>query len=128
MKHLVLLALVSLLILSACLNPKPAQVSINNTTNQTGPKTVQISMIAKQYEFIPDTITVKEGDKINLTIKSVDVNHGFSIPGLGINEQLTPNEEKIIWIEAGKKGEYNFFCSVFCGAGHSQMKGKIIVE
>ena len=29
---------------------------------------------------------------------------------------------------ADKKGEFEMFCSVYCGQGHGQMKGKLIVK
>jgi len=86
------------------------------------------SMTAKQWVFIPDTITVNEGDTVKLTIESVDVDHGVMISDFNVNEHLSPGETVNIEFVADKKGTFTFFCNVFCGSGHSGMEGKIIVE
>ncbi len=37
-------------------------------------------------------------------------------------------ETRTVTFYAGKKGEYGFHCSHFCGIGHMGMTGKIIVD
>ncbi len=83
---------------------------------------------AKQWEFNPNTITVNEGDKVRLKITSTDVPHGFALPTFKINRRLEPGQEEIIEFIANKKGSFEFFCSVYCGAGHKNMRGTFIVE
>ncbi|PJA85876.1 MAG: hypothetical protein CO143_00630 [Candidatus Moranbacteria bacterium CG_4_9_14_3_um_filter_45_14] len=34
----------------------------------------------------------------------------------------------MITFKATKKGTFEFFCSVYCGEGHMEMRGKIIIE
>lgn len=88
----------------------------------------EISITAKSWEFVPATIAVRQGERVQLKIKSVDVDHGFAIPDFKVNETLSPGKETVIEFVADKKGEYTFFCSVVCGQGHRDMKGKLIVE
>ena len=88
----------------------------------------EIQMTAKNWEFIPDTITVNQGDTVKLEIESVDVKHGIILSAFGVNEDLNPGETVNIEFIADKKGEFPFFCSVFCGSGHGSMDGKLIVE
>ena len=88
----------------------------------------EFDMAARQWAFEPSTITVNEGDKVILNIKSEDVTHGFAIFEFDVNERLAPGETKRVEFTADKKGEYVFFCSVPCGKGHKDMKGKLIVE
>jgi len=73
-------------------------------------------------------ITVKQGDKVKLNVKSIDVTHGFAIPEFNVKVDLLPNKEETIEFVADKKGEFTFFCSVICGEGHKNMKGKLVVE
>lgn len=89
-------------------------------------KTIEI--VAKKWEFTPSTITVNQGDRVKLVIESVDVTHGISIPAFGINENLAPGEITVIDFVADKVGTHSFSCSVFCGSGHGNMTGVIIVE
>lgn len=102
----------------------------NQTENESVETTniKEFSVTAKQWEFIPNEITVNEGDTVKLNIKSVDVNHGFSLREFGVNELLSPGNTVNIEFVADKKGEFTFFCNVQCGAGHTSMRGKLIVE
>lgn len=97
--------------------------------NETGEKNVyEINMVAKKFEFDPHTIVVNKGEKVMLNIVSTDVAHGFSLPDFDINIDLPV--DKIVKVEfvADKTGEFEFECSVFCGSGHRDMKGRVIVE
>lgn len=85
-------------------------------------------MTAKQFQFEPSTIEVSKGDRVKLIVTSLDVPHGFSIPEYGINQRLDPGKPVTIEFTAEKEGTFTAFCSVFCGSGHSNMKGKIIVK
>lgn len=95
----------------------------------TESKTVEIDIIARQWEFVPDEITVNEGDTVVLHITSEDVTHGFSLPQFsGASGAINPGEETTIEFVADKAGTYDFHCSIFCGSGHGGMKGTLIVE
>ncbi len=88
----------------------------------------EFNIIAKQWEFEPDTIRVKRGDRVRLIIESVDVAHGFGLPDFGIDEYLNPGDRVVVEFVADKKGVFPFRCTVYCGVGHSDMRGRLIVE
>jgi len=91
---------------------------------------VEINIVARRFHFEPSQIKVKHGQKVTINIMSVDVTHGFSIPEYRIEEELLPNEPKVISFIADRKGNFPFVCSVICGASHSHasMVGNLIVE
>ena len=120
MKKIILFLI--LLITSSCSEPNQ-----NNIANGNG-DVKEFKMTAKQFTFSPETIEVNKGDKVKLVVTSVDVPHGISIPEYGINERLNPGQPITIEFVADKQGTFTAFCSVFCGSGHSSMKGKIIVK
>ena len=91
-------------------------------------KTKEISVTARQWEFEPNPIIVSKGDKVKLSIKSIDVTHGFALPDFGINSRLNPGETTVIEFMADKTGSFSFFCSVQCGSGHGDMRGTLIVN
>ena len=93
-----------------------------------GPKVVEITVEAKQWEFVPATINVNEGDTVKLTVKSVDVPHELAIPTFGIDEYLTADSEVTVEFVADKKGEFPFYCATYCGRGHSDMTGTLVVN
>ena len=64
---------------------------------------------------------------MKLQIKSIDVTHGFNLPAFGVNKQLDAGKTTTVEFVVDKKGTFAFSCSVFCGAGHSGMTGKLVV-
>ncbi|MFN7990584.1 MAG: cupredoxin domain-containing protein [Candidatus Micrarchaeia archaeon] len=111
-------------ILAGCTG-NAAQTDKGNLTNG---KTVQINVTAKQWEFVPNTITVDQGDTVKLTVSSADVAHGFALPEYGINERIEPGKPVVITFVADKSGEFGFRCSVMCGEGHRGQTGKLVVR
>jgi plastocyanin len=87
-----------------------------------------IKITAKKFEFSPSQITIKKGMPVVLELTSLDVMHGFNCPGLGIRADVRPGTVSAIHLVAQKTGTYEFFCDIFCGEGHSDMRGRIIVE
>jgi len=88
----------------------------------------KFSMIAKQWVFEPEIITVNKGDTVRLLIESIDVDHGFGLSSFGINERLKSGETVEVEFVADKVGEFSFRCTVSCGSGHGGMDGKLVVE
>ncbi len=88
----------------------------------------EFNVTAKNWAFEPAQITVNRGDKVKLTIKSTDVTHGFFLPAFNVSKSLEPGKEIVAEFTADQAGEFPFYCNVFCGSGHSDMKGKLIVK
>lgn len=107
---------------------KQESTTITTTTTTTTTPVKEFIVTAKQWEFNPAIITVKQGDKVRLKITSTDVNHGFALVDFNVKVDLTPNKEETVEFIADKKGEFTFFCSVMCGEGHRDMTGKLVVE
>ncbi len=87
----------------------------------------EITVTAKKYEFLPDPIGVKQGEKIRLKITATDTAHGFGVKEYNINQDLPAGKEQIVEFTADKAGTFTVKCTVFCGLGHGSMKGKLIV-
>ena len=136
MRKIILLLVLSIFLVSACAQQNPANFVGQGTpvpqnevsaAAQSG-QVKEFKMTAKQFAFDPATIEVSKGDKVRLIVTSTDVPHGIAIKEYGINERLEVGKPVTIEFTADKEGTFIAFCSVFCGAGHSGMKGKIIVK
>lgn len=92
------------------------------------PTTKSFTITASQWAFSPNAITVKQGDTVRLRVNSIDVAHGLLIQGYNINKTINPGETVQIEFVADKKGTFTFLCSIQCGAGHPDMRGKLVVE
>ena len=88
----------------------------------------EFTITARQYTFDPGEIRVKNGDRVRITLTSIDVTHGIAIPEFGFNLTAQVGETQSAEFVADKTGTFDLFCSLFCGSGHRDMKGKLIVE
>lgn len=89
-----------------------------------------ISISAERFTFNPAKITLKQGQLIEFVLTSDDTDHGFRIPGTGIDTAIPPSgagEVRIRFL-AKDKGKFVFECSRPCGAGHNLMRGEIVVK
>jgi cytochrome c oxidase subunit 2 len=82
----------------------------------------------KQWEMEPRTIVVARNAKVELTIESEDVEHGLAVPGLDIDESVQKGEPVVVRFNAANSGDYVMRCSILCGRGHDQMRGRILVR
>ncbi|MBS3123348.1 cupredoxin domain-containing protein [Candidatus Woesearchaeota archaeon] len=127
-----------LLIVAGCKSEKAA-----GTTSETATGAVvsevdeaqngdfrEIEVISKQYDFSPSVIKVKQGEKIRLRLKSVDVPHSLAIkaPFLNVNQYVEAGTDEVIEFTATDKGEFPFWCAIYCGNGHREMRGSLVVE
>ena len=131
MKKIIALLLMSVFLFSACTRQKPEDLVGQGTQLpqiQAQGEVKEFKMTAKQFSFEPSTIEVNKGDRVRLIVTSTDVPHGIAIPEYEINQRLEPGKPVTIEFTADKQGTFSAYCSVFCGAGHSGMKGKLIVK
>jgi cytochrome c oxidase subunit 2 len=61
-------------------------------------------------------------------LTSTDVLHGFYIPVFRIKKDIVPGRYNKIWVTANTPGEYDLFCTQYCGQDHSSMRRKVVVE
>lgn len=58
---------------------------------------------------------------IALIMSSEDVIHSFFLPNFRVKRDVLPNRYTKIWFEADKVGNYQIFCTEYCGDSHSGM-------
>lgn len=90
----------------------------------------KIKVVAERFSFTPSTIRVAQGTLLELELSSDDTFHGFRMPKANINVTIPARRRDSIKVlfDAQKPGKYPFECSRPCGAGHTMMRGVIIVE
>jgi cytochrome c oxidase subunit 2 len=87
-----------------------------------------IKIQAKRFVYTPNEITIKKGEAVVLEFTSLDFVHGFNIPDLNVRADLPPGQITRVSIKPEKSGVYDFLCDNFCGSGHEEMSGRIIVK
>jgi cytochrome c oxidase subunit II len=86
-----------------------------------------IHITAKRFEFAPATIELKLGEPVILEITTLDRKHGMKSPELGLDAVIMPGKPTRVRLVPDKAGTFSFHCSVFCGSGHEDMAGQIVV-
>ena len=141
-----LLLLVPMLLLSGCTSEdqnliKAKKLSAYHEENykdddatgtlENGVRTIHIK--AYQFYFEPDLIIVNKGEKIRLVVEAMDVPHGFEIEGFmipdyNIDTVIRKGFPLTIEFIADEKGVWDFICTIYCGFGHSTMKGTFVIR
>jgi len=86
-----------------------------------------IAVTAERFKFTPGVIQLKVGEPVVLELTSLDRKHGFQVPDLKIDETIEPGKVTRVRIVPDKAATYDFHCSIFCGSGHEEMAGQIVV-
>jgi cytochrome c oxidase subunit 2 len=100
------------------------------TRSSQGQPSRIVEVTAQRFEFWPSEIRVREGEMVELRIRSDDTMHGFRIVGVGVS-LLVPKRgkgEAVAAFAATQPGRYTIECSRMCGAGHNFMRAQLIVE
>jgi len=97
--------------------------------NTTPSGAYEIQVQAQQWNFLfeypngvtSDTLYVPEGREVKMQMSSADVLHGFYIPAFRVKYDILPNRYTSVWFEATEQGNYDLFCTEYCGRDHSEM-------
>ena len=84
-----------------------------------------IARAPERGNFWPKQIEAKLGEKIKLRVRNIDtVVHGFAIPALDVEAgDIKAGHQVILEFTPEKAGEYDFYCTAWCGENHLQMRG-----
>ena len=82
----------------------------------------------QKFEFHPNKVTAKRGQPLVLVLTSEDRIHGFKMPDFGLRSDIVPGQETRVPLMPDKPGSFTFFCDVFCGDGHEDMDGTLVIE
>ncbi len=64
---------------------------------------------------------------VKLNLYSADVIHGFSIPAFRVKQDVVPGKNNYMWFTAERLGEYEVFCTAYCGLRHAYMGTQVKV-
>jgi cytochrome c oxidase subunit II len=101
-------------------------LSVYSHTNALSPERV-VHITAKKFDFTPDAITLKKGEPVVFEISSADRKHGFNLRAFGVRADVQPGAVTRVRFTPDKTGKFTFSCDVFCGDGHEEMSGTVIV-
>lgn len=86
-----------------------------------------VHVVARKFTYSPDVIEVQLGIPVVIELTSADRDHGFAVPELGLRIDVEPGKTARVRIVPSKVGTFDFHCDIFCGSGHEEMAGRIVV-
>ncbi len=90
--------------------------------------------VGENNEVVPATMVVPLNAPVRVVMTSIEetesstpVLHSFFVPAFRVKKDVVPGMYTAISFTPTKKGEFQLFCTEYCGTGHSKMLGKIRV-
>ncbi len=90
--------------------------------------TLEAFVVARAFAFDPPVLRVPAGRPITFHLTSLDVMHGYLVEGTNININVIPGQVASFTTEFRRSGPRNTVCNEYCGTGHHNMIGRLIVE
>ncbi len=88
---------------------------------------VTVRMLAQQYSFVPNCLTLPADTPIKFRVTSPDVIHGFLLVGTNVNTMVVPGFVAEVRTRFATAGEYTLPCDEFCGLDHHDMWARVTV-
>ena len=83
--------------------------------------------MAKRFSYTPSVIKLKLGQPVVLEFRTADVFMGFNLPDFNVRADIVPDKATRLRFVPDKAGTFIFLCDIFCGSGHEEMNGTVIV-
>ena len=88
----------------------------------------EIDVVARRFAFEPARIEVAVGERVRLRVVSADGVHGMEIKKFKVKKEIPRGTTPvIIEFTANEAGEFPILCSEYCGDGHEDMQGQLVV-
>ncbi|HUI21149.1 MAG TPA: cytochrome c oxidase subunit II [Methylocella sp.] len=78
--------------------------------------------------IVADDLHLLVGKPVKVLLRSIDVVHDFYVPEFRAKMDLMPGLVTHFWFIPTKTGNFEILCAAFCGIGHPQMRGSVVVE
>jgi cytochrome c oxidase subunit 2 len=75
-----------------------------------------------------DVLHVPVNRKVKLVMTSDDVIHSFYVPAFRIKQDVVPGRYTTQWFETTTTGQFQVYCTEYCGTKHSDMLAKVVVH
>lgn len=96
--------------------------------NKIDEKTYQVFAVAQMWSFEPSVIYIPVGSEVDFFLSSKDVVHGFNIAEKNVNMMAIYGNINKTTVKFDKPGVFDIVCHEYCGTGHQNMKGQVIVN
>ena len=94
---------------------------------QLDDRTYQAYYVSQMWTFEPQSIEIPRGSEVDIYLTTKDVVHGFYIENTNVNLMAVTGAINQARVTFDEPGVYRILCHEYCGMGHQNMQGEIIV-
>lgn len=78
-------------------------------------------------DIVRPQLVLPAGREVDLTLRAVDVIHGFAIPEMRLKQNAVPGQTQHVHFIPETPGDYAILCTQVCGLGHYRMQAMLRV-
>ena len=78
-------------------------------------------------DVVTSQLVLPAGREVDLTLRSLDVIHGFSAPEMRLKQNAVPGQTAHVHFTPTVPGDYAILCTQVCGLGHYRMQAVLRV-
>ena len=78
-------------------------------------------------DLVRSQLVLPAGREVDLTLRAIDVIHGFAVPELRLKQNAVPGQTEHIHFTPQTPGDYAILCTQVCGLGHYRMQALLRV-
>lgn len=78
-------------------------------------------------DIVSGILVLPAGREVDLQLRSLDVIHGFFVPGMRLKQNTVPGLVLHVHFTPVVEGTYPILCSQVCGLGHQRMQARLLV-
>jgi len=101
-----------------------------DTRTESDESTIKvIELTASNWEFeVTSADEIHEGDTVQIKVTGTQGSHGLKFEDLDVAiSSIKSGDTETVEFIAPAAGDYRYYCSIFCGSGHSSMDGILVV-
>jgi cytochrome c oxidase subunit II len=92
------------------------------------PEAQPLDIVAKKFEYVPQRIVARKGQPLLLRFTAPEVPMGVQFSDFGVRADILPGRPTLLRFTPDRAGSFTFHCDVFCGSGHEDMAGMLLVS
>jgi len=92
------------------------------------PNRREITITARDHQFIPNRIEVAQDDLVRLSLTSEDQTYSFAMDAYRIIRRIGSKKTSVFEFRAGQAGTFTFYCNLTRDPRCREMKGTLVVH
>jgi heme/copper-type cytochrome/quinol oxidase subunit 2 len=92
------------------------------------PNRRDVTIVAREYQFVPNRIEVVQGDLVRIHLSSEDRPYSFAIDAYRIVKRAGTGQTIVFDFRADQAGTFAFYCNLTSAPQCKEMRGTLVVK